>query len=95
MAKRDHFLQQLQRTMHLKQAPSHVDKPASAMSAEDLDAAIKQAELRKVKAEEEYWQEKKQANTSTGEPVFGLASNQRRYGSRFVLPQKQRRRPWK
>jgi hypothetical protein len=94
MAK-DHFLQGLQRTLHLKQAQTHVDKPASAESAEDLDAAIKRAELEKTKAEVHYWEERRQANATAGdEPVFGLASNQRKYKKRFPLPPR-KRRSWK
>jgi hypothetical protein len=95
MSKRDNFLSQIQKKMHLVEAKSHVDKPSDSASAEDLEAAIKQAELRKIKAEEEFWQQKKEQNTSTGDLQFGLASNQKRYGKRFVLPKGSRRKPWK
>lgn len=79
MAKKDHFLQQLQRTMHLKQAASHVDKP-SEQTMEELEAEHKKLEIQRTKAEIDYWQGK-QTNVGASDdgPVFGLKSNQRKF----------------
>jgi hypothetical protein len=91
---KDHFQQQLERTMPLKGAPSHVDKP-SEKTIEELELEQQKAELAKTKAEAGYWEDRRQANSVTAsgdEPVFGLASNQRR--KRFSLP-KRRRPGWK
>jgi hypothetical protein len=76
------FLKQLKRRrqQHLVNAPSHLDKPASALSGEDLEAEIKRLQWEGTKAEAEYWQERRQANASGAEPQFGLASNRRRFG---------------
>jgi hypothetical protein len=98
MAK-DHFLQQLERTMHLKGAPSHVDKP-SEKTIEELELEQKKAELAKTKAEAGYWEDRRQANSTAGagsgdEPVYGLASNQKKHSTRFVLPKGSRRPSWK
>jgi hypothetical protein len=99
MAKKDHFLQQLQRRrqMHLKQAPSHVDGP-SEMTMEQLEVEQKRAELERTKAETGYWEDKRLANSAAAgadEPMFGLASNKKKYGSRFVLPKGSRKPSWK
>jgi hypothetical protein len=68
------FLKQLKRRrqQHLVNAPSHLDKPASALSGEDLEAEIKRLQWEGTKAEAEYWQERQQANASGAEPQFGL-----------------------
>ena len=61
MSKKDHFLQQLQRRQtHLKQAPSHVDKP-SEKTLEQLEVEQKRLEMQRTKSEIEYWEEKRQA----------------------------------
>jgi hypothetical protein len=84
--------------MHLVNAPSHVDKP-SEKTMEDLEADLKRAELEKTKAETGYWEERRQANAGAARgqagPVFGLARNQKRYGTRFVLPKGSRKPSWK
>jgi hypothetical protein len=102
MAKKDHFLQQLQkrRQMHVAQTPSHVDKP-SEKTMEQLEAELKRAQLEKTKAEAHYWEDKRQANAGAAagaadEPAFGFASNKKKYGTtRFVLPKVSRKPRWK
>jgi len=95
MAKKDHFLRQLEKTAHLKQAVPHVDGP-SEKTIEQLEVEQKRAEIEKTKAEAGYWEERRQSNLAAADaPQFGLASNQKRYGTRFVLPKGPRRKPWK
>lgn len=96
MPKRNSFLQQLERRRqtHFKNAPSHVDGP-SEQTMEQLETELKRAELEKTRAEINYWQDRREANsTASGdEPVFGLASNNQRR-RRFNLPRK-RSPQWK
>jgi hypothetical protein len=88
MAK-NNFLAQLERRRqtHFKQASSHVDKPREE-TLEELEAKTKRAELEKLKAETGYWEDRRQQNAGGGdEPVFGLASNNRKF---FKLPKRKR-----
>jgi predicted ribosome quality control (RQC) complex YloA/Tae2 family protein len=93
MAKQDHFLQGLRRTLHVKQTQSHVEAP-SEKTIEALEAERARLEVQKAKEEIAYWEERRQANSTAGVVQFGLGSNQKRYGTRCVLPRK-RRPHWK
>jgi hypothetical protein len=65
---------------------------------EQLEAEQKRLEIEKTKAEINYWASRQQANAAGAdgdEPVFGLASNKKKYGKRFVLPKSSRRPSWK
>ena len=88
MAKKDHFLRQLEKSMHVKKAPSHVSGP-SEKTLEQLEEETRRLKWEAAKEEINYWSERRQANTD--DISFGLASNNKR---RFAFPRKSRR-SWK